>query len=128
MKKGDYMYNEDNIPYNEDGDFVIRRGFGHGPGRRCCDDNHINNKRQGKKQRLQPLSIRIKPHTKRFLKEESELSAREILELYEDYATNSEEYINSLKEDQKLLNEELEKLQKKLTAAQSFNDKLKSEK
>ena len=36
-------------------------------------------RKSSEKERLQPLSVRVKPHTKKFLKEESILSAREIL-------------------------------------------------
>lgn len=81
---------------------------------------------RGKKQRLQPLSIRIKPHTKKFLKEDSVLSAREILELYEDFASGTEEYISSLEEDKKDLEDELSKIQEKLKSAKVFTEKLEN--
>lgn len=97
----------------KNGDF---RGFGP----RYMDEPH------GKKQRLQPLSIRIKPHTKKFLKEDSVLSAREILELYEDFASGTEEYISSLEEDKKDLEDELSKIQEKLKSAKTFTEKLEN--
>ena len=98
----------------KNGDF---RGFG---------PRYINDETNGKKQRLQPLSIRIKPHTKKFLKEDSVLSPREILELYEDFASGTEEYISSLEEDKKDLEEELSKIQEKLKSAKTFTEKLEN--
>ena len=85
---------------------------------------HFEHFEDSKKERLQPLSIRIKPHTKKFLKEDSILSAREILELYEDYNNGSEAFMESLKEDEKNLQEELEKIQNKLENARLFREKL----
>ena len=81
-------------------------------------------RKAGEKERLQPLSVRVKPHTKKFLKEESILSAREILEIYEDYNNGSEDYINSLKRDEMLLKEELSEIELKLQNAKEFTDKL----
>ena len=73
---------------------------------------------------MQPLSVRVKPHTKKFLKEDSILSAREILELYEDFNRGSEDYINSLKRDGMLLKEELSEIELKLQNAKEFTEKL----
>ncbi|AGN16877.1 hypothetical protein Abm4_0990 [Methanobrevibacter sp. AbM4] len=95
--------------------------FSRGFGPRWMDDEG-----DGKKQRLQPLSIRVKPHTKKFLKEDSVLSAREILELYEDFANGSEEYVLSLEEDEEALKEELSKLEDKIKNAKSFTDNLEN--
>ena len=81
-------------------------------------------RKSGEKERLQPLSVRVKPHTKKFLKEESILSAREILEIYEDYNNGSEDYINSLKRDELLLKEELSEIELKLQNAKEFTEKL----
>ena len=81
-------------------------------------------RKSGEKERLQPLSVRVKPHTKKFLKEESVLSPREILEIYEDYNNGSEEYINSLKRDEMLLKEELAEIELKLQNAKEFTEKL----
>ncbi|WP_295616844.1 hypothetical protein [uncultured Methanobrevibacter sp.] len=81
-------------------------------------------RRDDKKERLQPLSVRIKAHTKKFLKEESVLSAREILEIYEDFNNGSEDYINSLKRDEMLLKEELSDIEMKLQNARDFTEKL----
>ena len=92
----------------------------------------------GEKERLQPLSVRVKPHTKKFLKEESILSAREILEIYEDFNNGSEDYINSLKRDEMQLKEELSEIEtiiksiglykekaKRVEAKQKRNEKIK---
>ena len=81
-------------------------------------------RKDDKKERLQPLSVRVKPHTKKFLKEESILSVREILEIYEDYNNGSEDYINSLKRDEMLLKEELSEIELKLQNAKEFTEKL----
>ena len=81
-------------------------------------------RKDDKKERLQPLSVRVRPHTKKFLKEESILSAREILEIYEDYNNGSEDYINSLKRDELLLKEELSEIELKLQNAKEFTEKL----
>ena len=81
-------------------------------------------RKSSEKERLQPLSVRVKPHTKKFLKEESILSAREILEIYEDYNNGSEDYINSLKRDEILLKEELSEIEMKLQNAKEFTEKL----
>ena len=78
----------------------------------------------GEKERLQPLSVRVKPHTKKFLKEESILSAREILEIYEDFNNGSEDYINSLKRDEMQLKEELSEIETKLQNAKELTEKL----
>ena len=84
----------------------------------------VSGRKDGEKERLQPLSVRVKPHTKKFLKEESILSAREILEIYEDYNNGSEDYINSLKRDEMLLKEELSEIELKLQNAKEFTEKL----
>ncbi len=81
-------------------------------------------RRDDRKERLQPLSIRVKPHTKRFLKEDSPLSAREILELYEEFNNGNEDYINSLLRDEIQLKEELAEIEVKLKNAREFTDKL----
>ena len=60
-------------------------------------------RKAGEKERLQPLSVRVKPHTKKFLKEES---------------------INSLKRDEMLLKEELSEIELKLQNAKEFTEKL----
>ena len=81
-------------------------------------------KRDDRKERLQPLSVRVKPHTKRFLKEDSPLSAREILELYEEFNNGNEDYINSLLRDEMQLKEELAEIEVKLKNARDFTEKL----
>lgn len=90
------------------------------------EEEYLNNDEETncKKEKLKPLSIRVKPHTKEFFKNLSILSAREVLELYEDFNNGSEAFINSLLEDEKQLKEELEEIQEKLHNAQLFKDKL----
>lgn len=77
-----------------------------------------------KKEKLKPLSIRVKAHTKEFFKNNSILSAREVLELYENYNHGSEAFINSLLKDEKDLEKELSEIQEKLHNAKLFKDKL----
>lgn len=77
-----------------------------------------------KKEKLKPLSIRVKAHTKEFFKNNSILSAREVLELYENYNHGSEAFINSLLKDEKDLEQELSEIQERLHNARLFKDKL----
>ena len=77
-----------------------------------------------KKDKLKPLSIRIKPHTKEFYKNQSILTPREVLEMYENFNNGSEAFINSLIEDEKQLKKELEDVQEKLHNAMLFKEKL----
>ena len=84
------------------------------------DDEEIKSKRE----KLRPLSIRVKAHTKEFFKNNSILSAREVLELYENFNNGSEAFINSLLEDEKNLEQELSEIQEKLHNAKLFKDKL----
>ena len=79
---------------------------------------------KGKKDKLKTLSIRVKPHTKEFFKNNSILSAREVLEMYENFNNGSEAFINSLLEDEKQLKKELDEVQEKLHNAKLFKDKL----
>ncbi|MCR5026165.1 MAG: hypothetical protein K6A34_01805 [Methanobrevibacter sp.] len=88
------------------------------------EDEYLNDEVKSKKERLKPLSIRVKEHTKEFFKNNSILSARDVLELYEDYNNGSEAFINSLLEEEKELNEELDKIREKLHNAKLFKDKL----
>lgn len=88
---------------------------------------HLEEAHNAKKEKLQPLSIRVKPHTKKFLKEESNLSAREILELYENFNNGSEAYINSLIEEEEELKSELSELQEKIKNAKAFSQTLEEE-
>ncbi len=88
---------------------------------------HLEEAHNIKKEKLQPLSIRVKPHTKKFLKKESKLSAREILELYENFNNKSEIYINSLIEEEKELKKELKRLQEKIKNAKAFSQTLDEE-
>ena len=89
------------------------------------EDEYFGDEVKTKKERLKPLSIRVKEHTKEFFKNNSILSAREVLELYEDYNNGSEAFINSLLEEEKELNKELDEIKEKLHNAQLFKDKLK---
>ena len=84
------------------------------------DDEETKSKRE----KLKPLSIRVKAHTKEFFKNNSILSAREVLELYENFNNGSEAFINSLLEDEKNLEHELSEIQEKLHNAKLFKDKL----
>lgn len=79
---------------------------------------------ENKKERLQPLSIRIQSHTKKFLKEESKLTPREILEIYEEYITGNEAFRKSLEEEETELKKELEKVRDKLREAKLFKKRL----
>ncbi len=81
---------------------------------------------EDKKEKLKPLSIRVKAHTKEFFKNSSLLSAREVLELYENYNHGSEAFINSLLKDEKNLEAELAEIQEKLHNARLFKDKLQN--
>ena len=85
-----------------------------------------DNQTKSKKEKLRPLSIRVKAHTKEFFKNHSLLSAREVLELYENYTSGSEAFIDSLLEDEKNLEQELSEIQEKLHNAKLFRDKLNS--
>ena len=77
-----------------------------------------------RKEKLKPLSIRVKPHTKEFFKNHSILSPRDVLEMYENFNNGSEAFINSLIEDEKQLEKELEEVQEKLHNAKLFREKL----
>ena len=79
---------------------------------------------KARKENLKPLSIRVKPHTKDFFKNNSILSPREVLEMYENFNNGSEAFINSLIEDEKQLEKELEEVQEKLHNAKLFKEKL----
>ena len=80
--------------------------------------------KKSKKEKLKPLSIRVKPHTKEFFKNHSILSPRDVLEMYENFNNGSEAFINSLLEDEKSLQEELKEVQEKLHNAKLFKEKL----
>ena len=80
--------------------------------------------RKSKRENLKPLSIRVKPHTKDFYKKHSMLSARDVLEMYENFNNGSEAFINSLIEDEKQLEKELAEVQEKLHNAKLFREKL----
>ncbi len=80
--------------------------------------------KKSKKEKLKPLSIRVKPHTKEFFKNHSILSPRDVLEMYENFNNGSEAFINSLIEDEKNLEKELKEVQEKLHNAKLFKEKL----
>jgi hypothetical protein len=77
-----------------------------------------------RKEKLKPLSIRVKPHTKEFFKNHSILSPRDVLEMYENFNNGSEAFINSLIEEEKELEKELVEVQEKLHNAKLFKEKL----
>lgn len=79
---------------------------------------------KARKENLKPLSIRVKPHTKDFFKNNSILSPREVLEMYENFNNGSDAFINSLIEDEKQLEKELAEVQEKLHNAKLFKEKL----
>jgi hypothetical protein len=79
---------------------------------------------KSKKEKLKPLSIRVKAHTKEFYRNNSILSPRDVLEMYENFNNGSEAFINSLKEDEKNLEKELKEVQEKLHNAKLFKEKL----
>ena len=80
--------------------------------------------KKSRKEKLKPLSIRVKPHTKEFYKNNSILSPREVLEMYEEYNNGSEAFINSLLEEEKELENDLSEIQEKLHNARLFKEKL----
>jgi hypothetical protein len=79
---------------------------------------------KSRKENLKPLSIRVKQHTKDFFKNNSILSPRDVLEMYENFNNGSEAFINSLIEEEKELEKELKEVQEKLHNAKLFKDKL----
>lgn len=79
---------------------------------------------KSKKEKLKTLSIRVKPHTKEFFKNNSILSPRNVLEMYENFNNGSEAFINSLIEEEKQLEKELLDVQERLHNAKLFKDKL----
>ena len=79
---------------------------------------------KSRKENLKPLSIRVKPHTKEFYKNNSILSPRDVLEMYENFNNGSEAFINSLLEEEKQLEKELAEVQEKLHNAKLFKEKL----
>lgn len=79
---------------------------------------------KARKEKLKPLSIRVKPHTKEFFKNHSILSPRDVLEMYEEFNNGSEAFINSLLEEEKELENELAEIQEKLHNAKLFKEKL----
>lgn len=79
---------------------------------------------KSRKENLKPLSIRVKQHTKDFFKNNSILSPRDVLEMYENFNNGSEAFINSLIEEEKELENELKEVQEKLHNAKLFKEKL----
>lgn len=79
---------------------------------------------KSRKENLKPLSIRVKQHTKDFFKDQSILSPRDVLEMYEEFNNGSEAFINSLIEEEKELKNELNNIQEKLHNAKLFKEKL----
>lgn len=88
------------------------------------DDEEDVSTHKSKRENLKPLSIRVKPHTKEFFKNHSILSARDVLEMYEEFNNGSEAFINSLLEEEKQLESELAEIQEKLHNAKLFKEKL----
>lgn len=87
-------------------------------------DEFFDGASKSRKENLKPLSIRVKPHTKDFFKNNSILTPREVLEMYENFNNGSEAFINSLLEEEKSLEKELNEVQEKLHNARLFKEKL----
>ena len=87
-------------------------------------EEFFENSSKSRKEKLKTLSIRVKPHTKEFFKNNSILSPRDVLEMYENFNNSSEAFINSLLEEEKELEKELLEVQEKLHNAKLFKDKL----
>ena len=102
--------------------FTSRMEALHRKGNEFAEEFFDNTK--SKREKLKPLSIRVKPHTKEFFKNHSILSPRDVLEMYEDFNNGSEAFINSLIEDEKQLEKELKEVQEKLHNAKLFKEKL----
>lgn len=102
--------------------FTSRMEALHRRGNEFAEEFFDNSK--SKREKLKPLSIRVKPHTKEFFKKHSILTPRDVLEMYEDFNNGSEAFINSLIEDEKQLEKELKEVQEKLHNAKLFKEKL----
>ncbi len=87
-------------------------------------EEFFENSSKSRKEKLKTLSIRVKSHTKEFFKNNSILSPRDVLEMYENFNNSSEAFINSLLEEEKELEKELLEVQEKLHNAKLFKDKL----
>lgn len=87
-------------------------------------EEFFENSSKSRKEKLKTLSIRVKPHTKEFFKNNSILSPRNVLEMYENFNNGSEAFINSLLEEEKQLEKELMEVQEKLHNAKLFKEKL----
>ena len=71
------------------------------------------------------MSVRVEPHTKKFLERGINSFSKRDLEIYEDYNNGSEAYINSLKRDELLLKEEAFEIELKLQNAKGVYRKVK---
>ncbi|WP_407432224.1 hypothetical protein [Methanobrevibacter sp.] len=73
---------------------------------------------------LKPLTVFVKAQTKEFFKDNSILSADEVLEVYENFNHNADALIKSLLNDERNLEHELFKVREKIENAKSFKDEL----
>ena len=76
------------------------------------------------KDKLIPLTLFIKEQTKEFFKNNSNLTADEVLEAYENFNHDADAAINSLLNDEKFLEQKLVQIREKIQNAQSFIDEL----
>ncbi len=74
--------------------------------------------------KLRPLTIFVKEQTKEFLKNNSDLTVGEILEMYESFNHDADALINSLLNDERFLENKLVQVRQKIQNAQSFKDEL----
>lgn len=125
-RPGEFELNlPDDLTYEEFEEmFHQRMGALYKLGRELNPFDDYDEEKEAKKEKLRPLSIRVKSHTKEFFKNHSILSAREVLELYENYNKGSEAFINSLLDEEKELEQELSEIQEKLHNAKLFKEKL----
>lgn len=76
------------------------------------------------KDKLIPLMLFVKEHTKEFFKNNSNLTAGEVLEIYENFNNDADAFINSLLNDEKFLEKKLAQVREKVQNAQSFKEEL----
>ncbi|WP_407416566.1 hypothetical protein [Methanobrevibacter sp.] len=73
---------------------------------------------------LKPLTVFVKEQTKEFFKNNSNLTAGEVLEVYENFNRDADAFINSLLNDERNLELDLVKIREKIDNAKSFKDEL----
>ena len=73
---------------------------------------------------LKPLTVFVKAQTKEFFKNNSNLTAGEVLEVYENFNHDADAFISSLLNDERFLEHKLVQIREKVQNAQSFKDEL----